>query len=111
MVKDFMNDKGIPSTPAASDLMDMTALQILLSLTVANENLGTLFVRDTANSISIQQRSRQKIIVQTLNIHLNLGFLWGIDNLQPTQVLVGSRFIGTRPPYFLSTKPSAYLRF
>jgi hypothetical protein len=36
----FMNDKGIRSTPAASDLMDMTASQISLSLTVANENSG-----------------------------------------------------------------------
>jgi hypothetical protein len=44
-----MNDKGIPSTPAASDLMDITASQISLSLTVANEDSSTLFVRDTAN--------------------------------------------------------------
>jgi hypothetical protein len=40
----FMNDKGIPSTPAASDLINITASQI------SNENSGTLFVRDTANS-------------------------------------------------------------
>jgi hypothetical protein len=37
----FMNDKGIPSTPAASDLMDITASQISLSPTMANENSGT----------------------------------------------------------------------
>jgi hypothetical protein len=88
----FMNDKGISSTPAASDLMDITASYISLSLTVANEKSGTLFVRDTASNIkftsSIQQRSRQKIIVQMLHIHLNLGSLRGIDKPQPTQDLV-----------------------
>jgi hypothetical protein len=46
----FMNDNGIPSTLAASDLMDITGSQIILSLTVANENSGTLFLRDTVNS-------------------------------------------------------------
>jgi hypothetical protein len=83
-----MDDKAIPSTPAASNLMGMTASQISLSLTVANENSGILFVRDTANSSFIQQRSRQKIIIQTFNMHLNLGSLRGIDNPQHTQVLV-----------------------
>jgi hypothetical protein len=46
----FMNDKGIPSTLLASDLMDITASHTSLSLTVENEKSGTLFVRDTANS-------------------------------------------------------------
>jgi hypothetical protein len=67
----------------------------------------------------IQQSSGQKIIVQTLNIHLNLKSLRGIDNLQLTQVLVklslrktlGSRFTDTRPSCFPSTKLSVYLRF
>jgi hypothetical protein len=90
MVKDmgqhnFMNDKGISSTPAASDLINITASQISVSLTVANENY--LCGKPQLTS-SIQQRSRQKIIVQTLNSHLNLGSLRGIDNPQSTQVLV-----------------------
>jgi hypothetical protein len=73
-----MNDKGIPSTPTASDLMDITASQVSLSLTVANE-------RDTANSPAPFNRPDQKIIVQ---IHLNLRSLRGIDNPQSTKVLV-----------------------
>jgi hypothetical protein len=48
----FINDKGIPSTPASSDLMDITASKISLSLTVANDNSGTLFVLDTANLLA-----------------------------------------------------------
>jgi hypothetical protein len=62
-----MNDKGIASTPAASNLLEITASQISPSPTVANENSGTLFVRETENSPALfKQRSRQKIIVQTL---------------------------------------------
>jgi hypothetical protein len=74
----FMNDQVIPSTAAASDLMGMTASQISLSLTEANEKSGILFVRDTANSPAPFSKGRsQTIIVQTLNIHLNLGSLRG----------------------------------
>jgi hypothetical protein len=76
----FMNDKGIPSTPTAFDLMDITASQISASLTVTNENSGTLFVQDTANSPAPFSKGLvKKIIVQMLNIHLNLGSLRGID--------------------------------
>jgi hypothetical protein len=48
-ISNIIIDKRIPSTPAESDLMDITA-HITLSLILANENSGTLFVRDTENS-------------------------------------------------------------
>jgi hypothetical protein len=78
MVKDmgqhnFMNDKGISSTPAASDLINITASQISVSLTVANEN----YLCGKPQLTSSIQHS-----------HLNLGSLRGIDNPQSTQVLV-----------------------